>query len=590
VKPAPALLAAGVLALGGLAASSGPVPLFREVAAQSGLRFHHFTGATGQYFMPEIMGAGGALFDYDGDGLLDVYLVQGALLEPGTTAGDALFPLPKGQPPGDRLFRNVSRRGPSGRLELRFTDVTEAAGLGQVGHGMGVAVGDYDNDGRPDLYVTRFGSNSLYHNNGDGTFSDVTRAAGVDDPRWSTSASWCDYDRDGRLDLFVANYIDFTVAGNKACFDPLGARDYCSPSRYHPVPARLFHNEGGGRFTDRSEAAGITRAFGPGLGVVCADLDGDGWPDFYVANDGAANQLWINRRDGTFEDRGLLSGTAFNGEGLPEGSMGIAVGDFDDDGDEDLLVTNLPRETNTLYVNLGHGHFEDATETWGLAQPSIPFTGFGAGWLDYDNDGRLDLFVANGGVSIVEALRGQAFPYRQHNQLFHNPGRPPMREVTDEAGEAFHFSEVGRGAAFGDVDNDGFVDVLVTNNNGPARLLLNQGLSRHHWLEVRLEGVSDNADGIGARVGIARKGRAPLWRRAHTDGSYLSASDVRVHFGLAEAAGPVEVLVEWPRGAREAWTGVAVDRLVTLRQGTGRPWPAGAGGPTEGPRRADLNP
>jgi hypothetical protein len=568
-------LGAGVPAPGGSAPAAPRAPLFRDVAAQSGLRFHHFTGATGQYFMPEIMGAGGALFDYDGDGDLDVYLVQGVRLDEGTAP---LFPPAPGQRPGDRLFRNDGRRGPSGRLELRFTDVTEAAGLGQAGHGMGVAVGDYDNDGRPDLYVTRFGSNSLYHNNGDGTFTDVTRTAGVDDARWSTSASWCDYDRDGRLDLFVANYIDFTVAGTKTCFDPLGARDYCSPSRYHAVPPRLFRNEGNGRFTDRSEAAGITTAFGPGLGVVCADLDGDGWPDFYVANDGAAKQLWINRHDGTFEDRGLVSGTAYDGDGLPKGSMGIAVGDFDGNGDEDLLVTNLPRETNTLYVNLGQGRFEDRTSAWGLALASIPYTGFGAGWLDYDNDGRLDLFVANGGVSIVEARRGQPYPYGQTNQLFHNLGVPPLREVGDEAGPDLRLAAVGRGAAFGDVDNDGFVDVLVTNNNGPARLLLNQAVSGNHWLEVRLKALSDNADGIGARVEVTGKGRAPLWRRAHTDGSYLSASDGRVHFGLGGSAAPVDLLVEWPRGGREAWTGMAVDRIVTLEQGTGRPRPVGAAG------------
>jgi enediyne biosynthesis protein E4 len=508
--------------------------------------------------MPEIMGAGGALFDYDGDGDLDVFLVQGAPL----VAGKDVPPVP-----GHRLLRNdLGHHGP------RFVDVTGKSGLGRVTPGMGVAVGDYDNDGDPDLYVTAFGPNVLFRNNGDGTFADVTAEAGVGEERWSASASFFDYDRDGDLDLFVANYLDFTVAGNRRCFDPVGARDYCTPSLYRPVPDRLFRNEGGGRFRDVSEAAGITRADGPGLGVVAADFDGDGWPDLYVANDGAANQLWMNRRDGTFEDRGLLSGTAYNAEGLPEGSMGVAAGDFDGDGDEDLFVTNLPRETNTLYVNQGKGLFQDATDAWGLGVPSATHTGFGADWLDYDNDGRLDLFVANGAVTIIEALRGQPYPFHERNQLIHNPGRPPFKETSDAAGAALALSEVSRGAAVGDVDNDGDVDVLVTNNNGPVRLLLN-GATRRPWLAVRLRGVADNRDGIGARVGLEREGEPTLWRRVHTDGSYLTAGDPRVHFGLG-AARPRHVIVHWPSGAREAWAVSGQNRLLTLLQGTGRPGPA----------------
>src|SRR6185295_15106130 len=384
-----------------------------------------------------------------------------------------------GQPPGHRLFRNDLRRGASGRLEPHFTDVTEQAGLAGSGYGMGVAVGDYDNDGHPDLYLTSFGHNVLYHNNGNGTFTDVTAAAGVDDPRWSTSASFCDYDKDGRLDLFVANYLAFTVAGNKACYESMGSRDFCSPSAYRALPSRLFHNEGEGRFKDVSESSGITRAFGPGLGVACADFNGDGRPDFYVANDGAPNQLWIGHGDGTFEDQGLLSGTAYNADGLPQGSMGLAVGDFDGDGDEDILVTNLPREGNTLYVNDGAGHFEDLTEKWGLRAPSLRTTGFGTDWLDYDNDGRLDLFVANGAVNLVQALRGAPYPFQERNLLFHNPGRAPLQQV--DGGPAFEQPAVSRAAVMGDVDGDGGIDFLVTENNGPAHLLLNAG-PRGHWL------------------------------------------------------------------------------------------------------------
>ena len=563
---------AAILALGGLALGAGSPPLFRDVADESGLRFRHFTGSTGEYFMPEIMGSGGALLDYDGDGDLDVYLVQGTTLDSGKPPSKSPFPPAPGQPPGHRLFRNDLRRGPSGQLEPHFTDVTEQAGLAHVGYGMGVAVGDYDNDGHPDLYLTSFGHNVLYHNNGDGTFSDVSTAAGVDDPRWSTSASFCDYDRDGRLDLFVANYLAFTTAGNKTCFEPMGGRDFCSPSAYRGLPPRLFHNDGGGRFRDVSEAAGITRAFGPGLGVACADFNGDGEPDFYVANDGAANQLWINRGNGTFEDQGLQSGTAYSADGLPQGSMGLAVGDFDGDGDEDIFVTNLPREGSALYVNDGKGRFQDRTEAWGLRAATMRTTGFGTDWFDYDNDGRLDLFVANGAVNMVQALRGNPYPFNERSLLFHNSGGASFQDVGTEAGAALELSGVSRGAAFGDVNGDGGVDVLVTNNNGPARLLLNQVGSRGHWLQVRLRGVEDNADGQGARVALLRKGAAPLWRRAHTDGSYLSARDVRVHFGLGASPALERVLVRWPSGRIESWSGLSVDRTVDLRQGTGKAW------------------
>jgi hypothetical protein len=540
-----------------MAIGASSAPLFRESATGTGLRFEHVSGATGEYYMPEIMGAGGALLDYDGDGDLDVFLVQGAPLVAGSGAASRS---------GHRLFRNDL--GPAGP---RFVDVTEKARVGRAAHGMGAAVGDYDNDGDPDLYVTAFGPTALFRNNGDGTFTDVTDEAGVAEDRWSTSASFFDYDRDGDLDLYVANYLAFTVAGNKRCFDAVGARDYCAPSLYRPVPDRLFRNEGGGRFRDVTDSAGITRADGPGLGVVAADFDDDGWADLYVANDGAANQLWINRRDGTFEDRGLLSGTAYNADGLPEGSMGLAAADFDGDADEDIFVTNLPRETNTLYVNQGKGLFHDATDAWGLGPPSAAHTGFGTAFFDYDSDGWLDLFVANGAVTIVEALRGGVYPFQETNQLFHNPGHPPFREASAEAGEALTRAEVSRGVVPGDVDNDGDVDVLVTNNNGPVRLLLNVAPRRGAWLQVRLRGVGDNRDGIGARVGLVRDGAPTLWRRVHTDGSYLAAGDPRVHFGVGTAR-PRELVVQWPRGLHEAWPVPGTDRLLTLTQGTGRRW------------------
>jgi len=548
------------------------VPVFREVAEEVGLKFQHFTGAIGEYYMPEIMGSGVALFDYDNDGDLDVYLIQGAMFDPAQDARHAKFPPVPGWKPGNRLFRNLlSETG-----KLQFVDVTEEAGVGHIGCGMGVAVGDYDNDGFHDLYVTNFGRNVLYHNNGDGTFTDVTVKAGVDDPRWSTGAAWVDYDRDGRLDLFVANYLDFTVKGNRKCYASTGERDYCTPKMYQPVPARLFHNRGDGTFEDVTEAAGIVAAVGPGLGVVCADFNGDGWPDIYVANDGAAAHLWINQRNGTFKERGLLSGAAFSPDGLPQAGMGVTAGDFDGDGDEDIFKTNLANEGGNLFVNDARGNFHDAAAEFGLLLPTFPYTGFGTEWFDYDNDGRLDLFVANGAVNRIESLRGTPYPFGQPNQLFHNDGDgKKFREMTQAAGPGFALSEVSRGAAFGDIDNDGAVDIVVTNNNGPARLFLNQNhsLNRNHWLVIRLEAIHGNRFGIGATVEVRQRGRQ-LLRRAHTDSSYLSASDLRVHFGLGENARIEALIVQWPEGQREGWDKIQADQIVTIRQGTGHSIPS----------------
>jgi enediyne biosynthesis protein E4 len=559
-----ALLAIGVT-FGAGHPPSAAEPLFVEAAAETGLSFAHVNGASGQYYMAEVMGAGAALFDYDGDGDLDVFLVQGGQLEASAKSGTSAAPT-------SRLFRNDLTVGTNGTRRLRFTDVTERAGVGLRTYGMGTAVGDYDNDGDFDLFVTSFGPETLYRNNGDGTFTDVTSAAGVSDSLWSTSAAFLDYDRDGDLDMFVANYLDFTLASNKRCNDAVGARDYCSPRAYRPVPDRLYRNEGNGRFTDVTDAAGISKADGAGLGVATGDYNGDGWLDVYVANDATPNQLWINQRNGTFVDDGLLSGSALNASGNPEGSMGIASGDFDADGDEDLFISNIVGETSAFYVNDGRGNFEDARARAGLAQPTAAFTGFGTDWFDYDNDGWLDLFVANGAVNIVEAQRGQPSPFRMRNQLFRNTGAGKFVETSIDGGPAFARAEIGRGAAFGDVDNDGDLDIVVTNNDGPVRLLLNQARAGSHWLQVRLEQPQGpgNRLAFGARVGVERAGKPTMWRRVRTDGSYLSASDVRVHVGLSDSPAITAVVVQWPDGTRERWTDVRADRVLVLRRGTGQ--------------------
>jgi hypothetical protein len=544
---------------------------FRDVAADAGLLFQHVNGASGQYHMPEIMGAGGAFIDVDGDGDLDVLLLQGRSLDPGKARPDLSH--------GHRLFRNDLSSVAGSRTALHFTDITDRAGFVSGDYGMGVAAGDYDNDGDVDLYVTNYGANHLYRNNGNGTFVDVTAVAGdgLNDPRWSTSAAFSDYDADGDLDLFVTNYVDFTVHGAKTCFDPTGRRDYCGPLQFRPLPDRLFRNNGNGAFTDVSESSGIDKAYGAGLGVASGDFNGDGLSDFYVANDATANQLWLNNGNGTFDDGALMAGVAVGSDGQAEGSMGLAIGDPDNDGDLDIFVTNINGESHAFYVNLGRGRFEDRRVASGLGAPTRSWTGFGTDWFDYDNDGLPDLFVANGAVTIVEALRGEPFPFRQKNLLLHNLGGNRFRNVSDEAGPGLSPSQVSRGAAFGDVDNDGDVDVLVSNNGGAAQLLVNESTPVRPWLAIRLEGTTDNRLGLGARVGLLRRSGAIVWGRSHTDGSYLSASDPRLHFGIEPPADTAGVLVEWPRGSREMWAGLRVNQMVTLKQGSGTPQPEETG-------------
>jgi hypothetical protein len=554
------IVCAAALAWVAVGSTQSTQPLFVESSAQTGLSFTHVSGASGEYFMPEQMGAGVALFDFDTDGDLDVFLVQsGTLKGPSTETS--------------RLFRNDLTVAANGSRSQKFVDVTDRAGVTGRTYGMGAMTGDYDNDGDLDLLVTGFGPEILYRNNGNSTFTDVTKEAGVSDALWSASAAFVDYDRDGDLDLFVTNYLDFTIAGNRRCNDSVGARDYCSPKTYKPVPDKLYRNDGKGRFTDVSEASGIARADGNGLGVTTGDYNGDGWLDLYVANDANANQLWINQKNGTFKDEGLLSGSAVNAAGNPEGSMGIASGDFDRDGDEDLFVTNLVGETFVLYANDGRGAFDDVRARVGLAAPTAGYTGFGADWFDFDNDGWLDLFIANGAVNIIEAQRGQKWPFKMKNRLFRNTGKNRFEDASGAGGPEFERADIGRGAAFGDIDNDGDIDVVATHNNGPVRLLVNQAGSRQHWVRIALQqkvGQAGGVRGFGANVGVERAGQPTMWRRVRTDGSYLSASDPNVHYGLGSSAAPVSVVVQWPDGTRERWVNVAVDRVLTLQRGTGK--------------------
>jgi enediyne biosynthesis protein E4 len=547
--------------------SSGEKPWLTDVTEAVGIDFVHVNGVTGEFLIPERIGAGVALLDYDNDGDLDVYLVQGGHV-PGSGSAPAV-------PPSSRLWRNDLTIDADGTRHLRFTDVTEAAGVGVVGYGMGVATGDFDGDGFVDLYVTALGSNTLYRNRGDGTFEDVTRRAGVDDERWSTSAAFVDIDGDGHLDLFVTNYLDFSPAASKPCFESAGTQDYCPPTRYRAVPDRLFRNRGDGTFEEFSEQAGILRAFGNGLGVSVGDYDLDGHPDIYVANDAMANQLWRNLGTGRVVDEGPMSGAAFNAQGRPEGSMGIASGDYDADGDEDLVVTNIAGETFVLYENDGTGGFEDRRVAVGLGPATATMTGFGVGWADLDNDGVLDLVIANGAVNLVPALRGTANPYRQRNQLFRgiraggagaptSPGTRLVELTGTAAGPAFDVLDVSRGLAIGDLDNDGFPDVVITNNGGAAHVLRNTAASGRHWLGLELRQPGPNRAAIGATVTVDAGPAAGQLFRVRTDGSYLSASDARVLIGMARHQSPVTVTVTWPDGSTQRFPDVSPGRYHLL--------------------------
>jgi len=551
------------------ARADAPVEWFVDRTDETGLTFTHFNGMTGDFYYPEVMPPGIALLDFDNDDDLDVFVIQGDMFS-GKVIDAALSP-PK-SPLSSRLFRNDA---------LRFTDVTDRARIDVRGYGMGAATGDFNNDGCVDLYVTKLGSNQLLRNNCDGTFTDVTAASGTADPGWSVSAAFVDIDRDGWLDLFVGQYLNYSIAGNVVCYSVAGQRDYCPPSAYRPRPSHLFRNNRDGTFRDITAAAGMAAEFGPALGISSADFNGDGWIDLYVANDGAPNHLWINQRNGTFTNTALLAGAAVSAEGRYKASMGVDAGDIDGDGDEDLFVGELTGEGADLYLNDGSGVFVESSAPAGIRLRTLPFTTFGAAWLDADNDGLLDLAIVNGAVThTAEALAANArFQLQQRRQLFRNLGKGRFEEITDRAGPAFTTEEVGRGAAFGDLDNDGDTDIVVANDNGPVRVLINEIGSRANWIGLRLvTGKAGRADAVGgggrdalgARVAVLTESGATLWRRARADGSYASANDPRVVVGLGASTVPsVTVRVYWPNGRAEEWPSVSTRRYSTLVEGSG---------------------
>jgi len=535
---------------------------FADVTAEVGLDFVHDAGSTGHFFMPQIMGAGAALFDFDNDGRLDLYLLQ--------SSG-----------PDSRSTNRLYHQGPDGR----FTDVSKDSGLDIAGYCTGVAVGDVNNDGLPDVLVTQFGSLKLFVNNGGGTFTEVSTTAGLDSVLWGTSACFVDYDRDGWLDLVVVNYVTYDPA--VLCYDRQGRRDYCHPRQFRGSVTLLYRNLGSAvsdqrsekkvKFEDVTEKAGLSRVTGPGLGVACADFTGDGWPDIFVAKNGAPNHLWVNQGKGAFQEELVVRGLAFDGMGGAPANMGIALGDVDGDGLFDVFVTHLTSETHTLWSQGPRGMFRDRTVPVGLAPPGSRGTGFGTVMADFDHDGAVDVVAVNGRVSrgppTAEGTLGPFWSqYAERNQLFANAGTGRFRDISSRDRALCGTPGVYRGLACGDVDGDGALDLLVTSLAGPARLYRNVAPDRGHGLLVRAIDPALKRDAYGAEVTVRAGDRR--WVRWINPGfSYLCSNDPRAHFGLGSVGHVDAIDVLWPDGSRETFPGCPADRRpeLVLRKGTGRP-------------------
>ena len=554
-------------------AGQGPA-LFEDVTSTSGIDFQHWCGDGGKFFFPEVMGSGVALLDYDRDGDLDLFAVQGM-------PAKADRPGPPQSSASSRLFRQDEKG--------RFTDVTSEAGLeDDEPYGMGVAAGDVNNDGWPDLYVTKFGRDRLFVNE-QGRFVDVTDSAGVDNPRWGCSACFFDYDRDGWLDLFVVNYVDYYPS--QRCIEPNGSEDYCHPRQFSSSPAKLFRNVTGAKqphandlpdrsaplvqFQDVSLETGIDEVPGPGLGVLPADFNGDGWIDVYVANDAAANFLWINQEGKSFREDAVPAGAACDIAGKPQSSMGVTSGDVNGDGLSELFMTHLDGEYSTLYMQFASGSFEDRTARSGLAGPTIPYTGFGTGFFDADLDGDLDLAIVNGRVRRPDRDRisptdptGFWKTYAEANQLFVGDGKGTFSEVS--TGQPFCAKPgVGRGLAVGDLDNDGDLDLVTSEINGPIRIFHNTAPRQGNWLVVAaIDPQRGGRDAHGAVVTVEAGGHR--WSRDINPAfSYLSSNDPRAHFGIGTGKSVERIVVQWPDGRQEAFPGGEVNRLIAVRQGEG---------------------
>src|SRR5262245_38058511 len=506
---------------------------FSDFTRPAGITFKHENGASSQKYLPETMSAGALIFDYDNDDWPDIFLANGGSFVDRAVASNARH----------RLYHN--------NKDGTFKDTTAASGIGVSGFGMGACSADYDNDGWPDLYVTAVEANKLYRNNGNGNFVDVTAKAGVGgNGLWSSSCAFADIDNDGDVDLYVTNYVDFTVKNNKYCSAMQNIRTYCHPNVYKPVPHVLYRNNGDGTFTDITKEAGVYRTDGNGLGVVFGDYDGDGWIDIYVANDSVPNFLFHNKGAGVFEEVALRAGVAVGSDGQPLAGMGTDMGDVNGDGLLDIFVTNLDRQTHNLYRNLGKGLFADVTFESGIGEATLPFVGFGAAFFDYDNDTDLDLAVANGDVIDNVSLFRDSTSYEQRNLLLVNDGNGKFKDVGPVSGPGFTLKKAHRSLSAADLDNDGDLDLVIGNVGQTADVLRNDGGSKRNSLLIKAIGTKSNRDGIGARLKLTVGGKV-LLREVKAGSSYLSQSDLRVHFGMGQAPRADQLEIRWPSGAVE---------------------------------------
>jgi hypothetical protein len=528
--------------------SAAPGVTFTDATASAGISFTHNSGRAGKKFLPETLGSGGAFVDVDGDGWQDLVLVNGKDWQP------------RGRRSPSALYRNDGKG--------RFTNITAGSGLDVEMYGMGVAAGDYDNDGRADLYITALEGDRLFHNEGRGRFRDVTKAAGIANRNFGTSAAWLDYDKDGLLDLFVANYVQWTPAADLWCSLDGVSKSYCTPESYKGTSSKLYRGLGGGRFEDASQRAGVADPTSKSLGVAVLDYNVDSWPDLFIANDTQPNKLYRNNRNGTFAEEGMPAGVAYSEDGVARGAMGVDAADYDRSGRPHLLVGNFSNQMLGLYHNEGTGLFVDEAPRSTVGRASLLSLAFGVFFFDYDLDGLFDILAANGHIEEEIGRVQPRVQYQQQPLLFRNLGPRRFENVSSTVGTAFARPLVARGAAYADYDRDGDLDVLLTTNHGPAYLYRNDGGNQNSWISIRTRGVKSNRDGIGAVVRVQSAG-GRQWSLVRSGSSYCSQSDLALTFGLGKDAMVAAIEVEWPSGAKDRVTNVSARQFITIEEGRG---------------------